>query len=374
MKSSKLGILLSISLILCVSMTACRKAPDTITAESSDMSSYLMTTEVEVLEMTDDDPDSSYGEDIDTIYLDSASEDITIDEGGSYLITGTASDLMILVDASEDEEVHLILRDATINNSDAAVIFVLSADKVKITLEGDSILTGGENVGSYEGIDIDGVIRSETDLTINGNGSLTITSPAAHGIVCKDDMVIAGGSYEIGSSDDGIHVDGSLLIADGDISIVTEDDGIHADGILQIDSAEADITAAEGLEATNVIINDGNITISASDDGINAAQKDDEHSPAVIINGGNITIDMAQGDTDGIDSNGDIIINGGTIIINGPSPCDYDISASLNGGTLIINGEETDTIPSQFTGGTVPEGQGGAPGGGMIPPDQGRPH
>ena len=372
MKNPKLRILLSISLITCISMAACQKSPDTITTSSSVVSSYIPTTEA--LEITYDDSDSSYEADIDTIDLDNASEDITITEEGSFLITGSAADLMILVDASEDDEVHLILKDAMITNSDAATILILSAGKVKITLEGDSILTGGENSGTYEGDDIDGVIWSQTDLTLNGDGSLTVTSPAAHGIACKGDMVIAGGSYGIESCNDGIHVDGSLLIADGDISIVSGDDGIHADSILQIDSAEAEITAAEGLESTTVIINEGNITIYASDDGINAAQKDDEHIPAVIINGGNITIDMEQGDTDGIDSNGDIIINGGTIIINGPSPCDYDTTALFYGGTLIINGEETDTIPSQFTGGMGPEGRGGVPEGGMIPPDQGRPY
>ncbi|HAW15988.1 MAG TPA: hypothetical protein DCW41_04715, partial [Clostridiales bacterium] len=106
-----------------------------------------------------------------------------------------------------------------------------------------------------------------------------------------------------------------------------------------------DITAAEGLEGTVVTVNDGDIYIAASDDGINAAQKSDEYSPLVEINGGNITIDMGAGDTDGIDSNGDITINGGTVSISGMSAVDYDGTAQLNGGTLIVNGEETDTIP-----------------------------
>ena len=60
---------------------------------------------------------------------------------------------------------------------------------------------------------------------------------------------------------------------------------------------------------------------------------------------------MGQGDTDGIDSNGNIVINGGTVDITGQSAVDYDGTAALNGGTLIINGEETDTIPNQFMGG-----------------------
>ena len=60
---------------------------------------------------------------------------------------------------------------------------------------------------------------------------------------------------------------------------------------------------------------------------------------------------MGQGDTDGIDSNGNLYINGGTINVTCNSPFDYDGEAKYNGGTLIVNGEETNTITNQFMGG-----------------------
>ena len=60
---------------------------------------------------------------------------------------------------------------------------------------------------------------------------------------------------------------------------------------------------------------------------------------------------MGQGDTDGIDANGYIIINGGTIDITGNSPFDYDAGAEYNGGTIIVNGTQTDTITNQMMGG-----------------------
>ena len=161
----------------------------------------------------------------------------------------------------------------------------------------------------------------------------------------------------------------------GSLTVKAGDDGIHADVNLTIDDGDIAIDGAEGLEATNIVINDGKIAINASDDGINAAQKSDETDVKVEINGGDITIVMGEGDTDGIDSNGDLIINGGIIDITGQSTCDYDGKAELNGGTLIINGEETDSIPNQFMGGgfgleggfeegTRPEG-GPAPGEGF---------
>ena len=66
---------------------------------------------------------------------------------------------------------------------------------------------------------------------------------------------------------------------------------------------------------------------------------------------------MGQGDTDGIDSNGDIIINGGTISVTGQSTFDYDGTGTINGGTVICNGEEVTTLPNQFMGGGMKGGQ-----------------
>ena len=71
---------------------------------------------------------------------------------------------------------------------------------------------------------------------------------------------------------------------------------------------------------------------------------------------------MGSGDTDGIDANGNIYINGGTIDITAASPFDYDGQAEYKGGTLIVNGEQTTTITNQMMGGGMRGGQGNMPG------------
>ena len=68
---------------------------------------------------------------------------------------------------------------------------------------------------------------------------------------------------------------------------------------------------------------------------------------------------MGAGDTDGVDSNGDLIINGGTINVTGNSGFDYDGSSSFNGGTIIVNGQQLDSIPNQMMGGRGGMGFGG---------------
>lgn len=164
-------------------------------------------------------------------------------------------------------------------------------------------------------------------------------------------ITISAGILNIDSVDDGLHSNNDISITGGTISIESDDDGIHGDGKVQIDGGDITISAHEGIEATYVLINDGNISISASDDGINAGQKSSAYTATVEINGGYIHISMGQGDTDGIDSNGYLYINGGTIDIYGQSPFDYDKGAEFNGGTILVNGQETNQITNQFMGG-----------------------
>ena len=313
------------------------------------------------LKISDKDNETTYNEaESKLIDLSSATGPVKITEAGTYIVTGKTDDGMIIVDVDgESDDVNLILRDAVINSSSSAAVYVLSADEVYITLEGNNILSNG---GKYEAIDendIDAVIYSKDDLTINGSGSLTIDATVGHAIVCKDDMVITGGTYDLTAETDVINTNDSLAITGGTFNIKAGDDAIHTDGILQIDNGTFDITAAEGLEGTYITINDGTFTINASDDGINAAQKVEDYLATLVINGGNIKITMEQGDTDGIDSNGDIYINGGTIDITGQSTIDYDGTAVKNGGTLILNGVTTDTLPNQVMGGRGGGMQGG---------------
>lgn len=60
---------------------------------------------------------------------------------------------------------------------------------------------------------------------------------------------------------------------------------------------------------------------------------------------------MCRTDTDGIDANGSIIVNGGTIDVTGNSTFDYDVSAQYNGGTIIVNGTQVNEIPQSMMGG-----------------------
>ena len=327
-----------------------------------------------------------------TITLESG-KDVTISTEGVYVIKGSAENSTIIVEADDAAKVQLVLDGVSITNSDSPAIYVKSADKVFVTTCSDSTLTVSGSFTADGDTNTDAVIFSKDDLVLNGTSSLTITS-TANGISGKDDIKVTGGTYVITSSEDAIEANDSVRISDGSFTIKSGKDGIHSENdeddstgyvyisggnlsieasddavqattVLQIDGGTIDVTAAEGLEATYVQINDGTINISASDDGINASSKSSAYDVVIEINGGNLTIEMGSGDTDALDANGNLIINGGTINITAQFAFDYDGKAELNGGTVTVNGEEVTEITNSMNfGGGGMGGFGGRNGGG----------
>ena len=327
---------------------------------------------------------------------------IDITDEGVYTISGSAENCTIRVNADDSAKVQLVLDGVDIENEDFPAIYVLSAYKVFITTtDTENLLTVSGKFTSDGENNTDAVIYSKDDLVLNGTGTLNVTSYYGNGITCKDDMKITGGTYNIKAALDAFEANDTISVYDGNFNITTNKDGFHcendeaegsitisggtftinggSDGIqacavLQIDGGDFNITAAEGLEATYIVINDGNITIDASDDGINAVTNTNAYETAIVFNGGNINVSVGQGDTDAIDSNGSIYVNGGTINVTAQmSSFDYDKTAEFNGGTIIVNGQEVSEIPQSMMGGGMRGGMNGGMGGGFGGGRGGRP-
>ena len=317
---------------------------------------------------------------------------IDITDEGVYVISGSAKNCTIRVSADDTAKIQLVLDGVSITNDDFPAIYVISADKVFITAtDSENTLTVSGQFRADGDTNTDAVIFSKDDLVLNGIGALNITSDYGNGVTCKDDMKITGGTYNVTTARDSFEANDSISVYDGTFNIKTDKDGFHcendeaegtitilggtytitggsdgmqASALLQIDSGTMNITAAEGLEATYVLINDGNINISASDDGINASASTNAYETAVEINGGNLNVAVGQGDTDAIDANGSIYVNGGTINITAQmSSFDYDRTAEFNGGTIIINGQEVSEISQSKMGSGMHGGMGGMRGG-----------
>ncbi len=228
---------------------------------------------------------------------------ITISEAGTYILEGSSENMQVLIDAEESDKIQLVLSDLTLSCETSAPIYVKNADKVFVTLAPDTnntLSTTNEYIQTDDNT-VDAVLFSKADLTLNGSGSLTISSPYGHGVVSKDDLTVTGGTYSmtcarhglsgkdsvrildgtfyLTTTKDGIHASnddddmlGYIYIAGGTFTISSDDDGIHADSTLYIEGGDLDIVKSyEGLEGQTITILDGNISIVSSDDGINAS-------------------------------------------------------------------------------------------------------
>lgn len=220
------------------------------------------------------------------------------------------------------------------------------------------VVSGTFNITSNE----DGIIGK--DLLGIKDGKFTIKS-GSDGMkstydtdTSKGNIVITGGEFDITASNDGIHCNEDILISGGNLTISSGDDGVHADDNLQVDGGTIDIKkCCEGLEGVQITLNDGDISIVASDDGINAADgssssgmgiggfgggqtSSSDSSILLTINGGNIFVNAGG---DGLDSNGNIVMNGGNVTVLGPTSdgdtaLDFDGAFTINGGVLMAFG------------------------------------
>ncbi len=329
---------------------------------------------------------------------------VVITNGGWYVLSGMLTDGSITVDAYDSSKIWLRLEGVDVSCSDDACLIVDQADKVFVTLAdgSENSFTSG---ASYSAAALEdntgGAIFTHDDLTINGSGSLTITANYKHGIDANDSLVITGGTISITAPQDGIHVNDSFHYMAADLTISAGDDAVHSDVELYVESGTILITECyEGLEAVTIDIAGGDITIYSSDDGLNAngsstgtiggmggaggmnetggiqgsapggtsqsaesgsgtppdmsgeipgttdeaqtIEASEAEETYIRISGGTITIINENGnDADGLDSNGNIYLDGGTVRISlkgDGSNCAIDYNSEGSGECIVTDG------------------------------------
>ena len=319
---------------------------------------------------------------------------VTISKAGTYVISGQSDGVQIKIVADKSDDVKLVLKGVTMTNTDAA-ISATSAGHVYLTLaEGTTNSLSDSSSNSDEKANAS--LFSKVDLTINGSGILNVDGKKSNAIKANDTLHITGGTFNVTSvgdafnvndelnvtgatmtidaKEDGVKVDndddmtvGNMYLANNTITVTAGEDSIHASGNLVIDSGTYTVkNATEGIEGKSITINGGDINVYSTDDGVNAANKNAQQSDIYFtMTGGNLTVEVGQGDTDPIDSNGNIMVTGGTIKLIGQSGFDFDGTATYTGGDIYINGEkQIDIVNSMPGGGGLNGGPGGpAPGG-----------
>ena len=230
---------------------------------------------------------------------------ITITSGGTYRLSGEYNG-QVKIEAGKSDTVRLVLDNAKITNSTGAAINVVSAAEAIIyTAAGTTNTVADEaNYTATGDDDPDAAIYSTANLTLTGEGSLSVEGAYEEGIHTTGGLVIASGTLEVNAANTGIkgkdYVDitggivnvtaaqdgikstntddeslGFTRLSAGSVTVSAGDDGLKAPHTLEISGGTLNIEKSnEGIEAQYINILDGDVTVNSTDDGINASLKD----------------------------------------------------------------------------------------------------
>ena len=248
-----------------------------------------------------------------------------LQQDGTYIFRGTLNDGMIVVNASETSKIQIVLDGVDITSKTYAAIYVIEADKVVVTLaEGsDNKLSSGESFTQLDSNNVDATVFSKADLTFNGAGKLHIESPAAHGIVSKDDLVFAGGTYTVNAAWRGIDANDSVRCAGTYLAVQSGKDAIRAKndtdttlGYVYINDAQMDISASgDGISASsNIQIDAGKFSIKAGV-GVDLAANPNAPSAKSLKASGNLLVVNGEFNFESVEDT--VNVNGNLILAAG---------------------------------------------------------
>lgn len=278
---------------------------------------------------------------------------VTITGEGTYLLSGSLEDGSLVIDADKKDKLQLVLDGVSIHSKSSAAVHIQQADKVFLTLA-----PGSENSLTTESLtqeEVDGALFSKEDLTMNGSGTLAITSPEGHGIVCKDDLVITGGSFTVNAASHGLDVNDSVRITgDTALTVSAGKDGIHCEnaddaalGFVHIQQGtlvmEAQGDAISAGAYANIL--GGEFRLTAGGGSVNGTQHASDHFGGFMGGGrpGNRPprqeAATAEDSTSmkGLKAAGDLTVSGGTFLVDTADDAFHsDTSVTVTGGSFDI--------------------------------------
>lgn len=274
---------------------------------------------------------------------------VTLKDEGTYIITGTTADGQIIVDADSKTKIQIVLKNTSITCKSSAALYVKQADKVFVTTAKDSentLASTGEYVQTDDN-NVDAAVFSKDDITLNGEGKLTVSSEKGHGIVSKDDLKLTSGEYTVTAASHALSGQDSIRIASGTYNLTSDKDGLHAEN-------------TDDTSKGFVYIADGNFTVNCKGDGIDAgttAQIENGTFNITSSSGSSSSSATDSASVKGIKAVGDLTISGGTFNLN----CEDDAlhsntNVTVTNGTFTISsgddGIHADSKTS-ISGGTV---------------------
>ena len=385
---------------------------------SSPSAENIVESEVKTPKLVEDSPDVASATVYDGGTITKAGTYRISGEQGDVIVDAGDADVVLILDnATIAGQINVVSADKVqVHAVGSSTVTATALDSAAIYSHADLVLSGDGTVTVHsEGEGADGIASSDDLALYSGTWKVTAADDAFRG---KDSASVLGGHLDATAGDDGVRSDVAVHLSGGTVDVNAGGDGVHSDVALLIDGGDVTVASStEGLEAGLLSISDGTVDLTSSDDGINGSgatsvdatteQEQQEQSEEaagpqppegmpeppqamqqppqgmqqpqegmqppqqggasggqpgagmeqstgeqIVISGGTVKVNAAG---DGIDSNGDLRINGGTVLVFGPSDgangtFDYAGSFSIDGGTVIGLGSAG--MPADPTGGT----------------------
>lgn len=302
---------------------------------------------------------------------------VTLTAAGTYVLRGELTDGQVVVDVPDDGDVTLVLDGASVTSTTTAPLQVAEAGSVLLVLADGSDNTLADTADTAGATDTaadadteepDAALFSTADLTIAGDGALTVLGRRADGIASKDGLVVAGGTLTVTAADDGIRGKDYLVVLDGDVTVTATADGLKSTededataGYVAVLGGEVSVEAGEdGVQAeTDAILGGGTVTVS-SGGGAGAALADDASGKGVkgtvsVVVGGDAVL-VADSADDAVHSDGIVSVTGGELTLaTGDDGVHADGDVTLAGGTVAVTASVEGVEGSTITvaGGTL---------------------
>lgn len=248
---------------------------------------------------------------------------------------------------SSDKNVNILSGNVTISTSGNGATYKNSSgvtdsyNATCITTDVDLNVIGGSLTASSSG-SASKALSSDGNMTF-GN---TDNSPNVNLTTTGSKILISGsGNNADYAESKTIKSDGALTINNGNLTISSNDDGMKSETSITIKKGTINIIkSVEGIEAPFITVYDGNVSIVSSDDGFNATKGnggETNDGSLLDIKNGYIVVSSSNGD--GLDSNGNITMSGGTVLVHGPQSnpevgLDFNGTFNISGGFLAVSG------------------------------------
>ena len=206
---------------------------------------------------------------------------VYITADGTYVISGECANGQIVVELDKADKAQLVLMGLNLTCLDSAPLYVVSADKVSLTLAEGTLNTFSDGT-AYNSNAFDkkptACIYSRDDLTINGKGELVVNANVNNGIGTSNDLKIVSGTVTVNAANNGLKGNDSVAIMGGQIAVTSKDDGIKTEnesdpgkGYIYVEGGEISITCADdALQATqDITVAGGHLTVSAGGKTVN---------------------------------------------------------------------------------------------------------